>query len=183
MDILVIGSGGREHALCLRLKQSPSCGALHCTPGNPGIAEIATCHDAGAEDIPAILALARQIKPDLVVVGPEMPLVAGLADVLRADGFAVFGPSAAAAQLEGSKAFLKDFFARHDIPSAQYRTFTDADAACDYIARMGAPIVVPPEVIAVHQRDRDNQLTDSFGKLDFAAWTRKIDTIDTSWRN
>ncbi len=148
MDILVIGSGGREHALCWRLKQSASCGQVHCAPGNPGIAQMATCHEVGAEDIDGLVKLAQAIKPDLVVVGPEAPLVAGVADRMRAAGFATFGPGAQAAQLEGSKAFLKDFFARHDIPTAQYKNFTDADAACAYIDAMGAPIVVKTSGLA-----------------------------------
>ena len=148
MNILVIGSGGREHALCWRLSQSASCTALHCAPGNPGIAELATCHDVGAEDIAGLVTLARTIKPDLVVVGPEAPLVAGVADAMREAGFATFGPSAKAAQLEGSKAFLKDFFAKYRIPTAAYKTFTDADAACAYIDAQGAPIVVKTSGLA-----------------------------------
>lgn len=148
MKILVIGSGGREHALCWRLARSESTKELHCAPGNPGIAKIADCHDVGAEDIAGLVKLAQTLKPDLVVVGPEAPLVAGLADEMRAAGFATFGPSKAAAQLEGSKAFLKDFFARHNIPTAQYQNFTDADAACAYIDQMGAPIVVKTSGLA-----------------------------------
>lgn len=148
MDILVIGGGGREHALCWRLKQSPSCGALHCAPGNPGIESVATCHGVTVDDIDGLVALAKQLKPDLIVVGPEAPLVAGVADRMRDAGFAVFGPSQAAAQLEGSKAFLKDFFARHNIPTAQYQNFTDADSACAYIDKMGAPIVVKTSGLA-----------------------------------
>jgi phosphoribosylamine--glycine ligase len=145
MKILVIGSGGREHALCWRLSQSAQ---VHCAPGNPGIARVATCHDVGAEDIAGQVALALRLKPDLVVVGPEAPLVAGIADEMRANGFAVFGPSKAAAQLEGSKAFLKDFFARHNIPTAEYKNFTDADEACAYIDAKGAPIVVKTSGLA-----------------------------------
>jgi len=148
MNILVIGSGGREHALCWRLARSESCKALHCAPGNPGIAKTADCHDVSVDDIPGLIKLAEEIKPDLIVVGPEAPLVAGLADALREKGFAVFGPSKAAAQLEGSKAFLKDFFARHHIPTAQYKNFTDADKACAYIDKMGAPIVVKTSGLA-----------------------------------
>ena len=148
MKILVIGSGGREHALCWRLARSESTKELHCAPGNPGIGKIADCHDVQVEDIAGLVALAKKLKIDLVVVGPEAPLVAGLADKMRDAGFATFGPSQAAAQLEGSKAFLKDFFARHDIPTAQYQNFTDADAACAYIDKMGAPIVVKTSGLA-----------------------------------
>ncbi len=148
MDILVIGGGGREHALCWRLQQSPSCEKLHCAPGNPGIAQVATCHDVSVDDIAGLVALAKKLKIHLVVVGPEAPLVAGIADAMRLENFAVFGPSKAAAQLEGSKAFLKDFFARHHLPTAGYKTFTDADAACAYIDAQGAPIVVKTSGLA-----------------------------------
>lgn len=148
MDILVIGSGGREHALCWRLSQSASCEKLHCAPGNPGIASVATCHAVSVDDIAGLTALAKKLKVDLVVVGPEAPLVAGLADAMRTEGIAVFGPSKAAAQLEGSKAFLKDFFARHKLPTAAYKTFTDADAAFAYIDAQGAPIVVKTSGLA-----------------------------------
>jgi phosphoribosylamine--glycine ligase len=148
MIILVLGSGGREHALCWRLARSESCKELHCAPGNPGIGKIADCHDVSVDDIPGLVTLAKKLKPDLVVVGPEAPLVAGVADAMRAAGFATFGPSKAAAQLEGSKAFLKDFFARHKIPTAQYQTFTDADKACAYIDKIGAPIVVKTSGLA-----------------------------------
>ena len=148
MDILVIGSGGREHALCWRLAQSPSCRRVHCAPGNPGIATVAECHGVSAGNIPALVKLAQKLEPDLVVIGPEAPLVAGLADRLRDAGFTVFGPSQEAAQLEGSKAFLKDFFARHTIPTAAYKTFTDYDAAAAYITAHGAPVVVKTSGLA-----------------------------------
>lgn len=148
MNILVIGSGGREHALCWRLAASASCTKIWCAPGNPGIAAVAECRAVSADDVPGLVALAKQIKPDLVVVGPEAPLVAGVADALRAQGFATFGPSKAAAQLEGSKAYLKNFFAKYNIPTAAYETFTDADAACAYIDAKGAPIVVKTSGLA-----------------------------------
>jgi phosphoribosylamine--glycine ligase len=148
MNILVIGSGGREHSLCWRLKQSPSCTQLHCAPGNPGIESLAICHDVKTDDLAGLVALAQKLSIDLVVIGPEAPLVEGLADMLRAENIAVFGPSKAAAQLEGSKAFLKDFFARYNIPTAAYQSFTDIDAACDYIDKMGAPIVVKTSGLA-----------------------------------
>src|SRR5437763_11934301 len=107
MRVLVVGSGGREHALAWGLSRSPSLGELHAAPGNPGIAGLATCHDVAAGDSAGVIGLARHIRADLVVIGPEAPLVAGLADGLGASGIACFGPLAAAARIEGSKAFAK----------------------------------------------------------------------------
>ncbi len=107
MKVLVVGGGGREHALCWKLKRSPSVSEVVCAPGNPGIARDARCVPVGAEDIDNLMQLARDEQPQLVVVGPEVPLVAGLANRLRGEGFAVFGPDKAAAELEGSKSFSK----------------------------------------------------------------------------
>ncbi len=118
MRVLLVGSGGREHALAWRLASSPSLGELHAAPGNPGIASLATCHPVAAEDADGLLALARSIDADLVVVGPEGPLVGGVADVLRHAGIAVFGPSAAAARIEGSKRFAKHVMAAAGVPTA-----------------------------------------------------------------
>ena len=148
MRILVIGSGGREHALCWAIAASPLCDQLYCAPGNPGIAQEATCVPIAATDIDAILAFAKQEKIDFVVVGPEAPLVAGLVDKLEAAGIAAFGPSAAAAALEGSKGFTKDLCAKYDIPTARYRRFTDANAAKAYTRSEGAPIVVKADGLA-----------------------------------
>jgi len=148
MKILVIGSGGREHALCWRLKQSPSCSELHCAPGNPGIAQVATCHPTSSDDIEGIVSLAKDLHVDLAVVGPEAPLVAGMADALRAAGIATFGPSKAAAQLEGSKKFMKDFAARHHIPTAKYQSFTDAKAAQAYIDTIEGTVVLKTSGLA-----------------------------------
>jgi phosphoribosylamine--glycine ligase len=106
--VLLVGSGGREHALAWKIAQSGSLGELHAAPGNPGIAGLGACHDVRADDLPGLVALSRRLRPDLVVVGPEAPLVAGLADELRAGGVAVFGPSRGAARIEGSKRFAKD---------------------------------------------------------------------------
>ena len=125
----MLGSGGREDALAWRLRQSPSCDGLHAAPGNPGIARWATCHPLNPCDSAAVVALARAQRIDLVVVGPEAPLVAGVADALRNTGIAVFGPSAAAAQLEGSKGFTKDLCLAAGIPTAAYvRVETEAAA-------------------------------------------------------
>ncbi len=142
MKILVIGGGGREHALCWRLAQGGH--AITCAPGNPGIAEVATCVPIGVESLDALVQLARDAAVDLVVVGPEGPLVAGLADRLRAAGIATFGPGAAGARLEGSKAFSKAFFARHRIPTAPFQTVAsvaEADLAIDKLARAGGVVV------------------------------------------
>jgi len=148
MRILVVGSGGREHALCWAIAASPLCTKLFCAPGNAGIAEVAECVEVGAEDIAGQVALARQEKIDFVVVGPEGPLVAGLADRLAEAGIKVFGPSAKAAQLEGSKGFTKDLCRRHNIPTAAYDRFTDVAKAEAYIRAQGAPIVVKADGLA-----------------------------------
>ncbi|MBN9487603.1 MAG: phosphoribosylamine--glycine ligase [Alphaproteobacteria bacterium] len=148
MRILVVGSGGREHALCWAIAASPLCTKLFCAPGNAGIAEVAECVEVGAEDIAGQVALARQEKIDFVVVGPEGPLVAGLADRLAEAGIKVFGPSAKAAQLEGSKGFTKDLCRRHNIPTAAYERFTDVAKAEAYIRAQGAPIVVKADGLA-----------------------------------
>ncbi|HIF95169.1 MAG TPA: phosphoribosylamine--glycine ligase [Myxococcales bacterium] len=149
MKVLVIGAGGREHALIWKLAQSPELTSLHAAPGSAAIAEWATCH-AGtkAADLDAIVALAAGESIDLVVVGPEDPLAAGLADRLRDRGIATFGPSAAAAQLEGSKAFAKDFMQRHEIPTARYAVFEESDPAHAYIDELKSPCVVKADGLA-----------------------------------
>ncbi|MCC7049022.1 MAG: phosphoribosylamine--glycine ligase [Alphaproteobacteria bacterium] len=148
MRILVIGSGGREHALCWAIAASPLCDKLYCAPGNPGIAEEAELVAIGAMELDRIIEFAREKAIDLVVVGPEPPLVAGLVDKLDAAGIKAFGPRAAAAALEGSKGFTKDFCARNAIPTAAYQRFSDAGKAGDYIRRKGAPIVVKADGLA-----------------------------------
>ena len=148
MKVLLIGSGGREHALAWKLKQSPLLTALYAAPGNPGIAECADLVSLDVDDHAAVLAFCREHAIDLVVVGPEAPLVAGLADDLRAGGIAVFGPSAAAAQLEGSKGFTKDLCARYNIPTGAYQRFNNAPKAKAYIREQGAPIVVKADGLA-----------------------------------
>ncbi|WP_165215030.1 phosphoribosylamine--glycine ligase [Affinirhizobium pseudoryzae] len=148
MKVLLIGSGGREHALAWKLAQSPLLSKLYAAPGNPGIAEEAELVSLNVEDHQAVIAFCRDKAIDLVVVGPEAPLVAGLADDLRAAGFAVFGPSKAAAQLEGSKGFTKDICARYNIPTGAYQRFTAAEPAKAYIRAEGAPIVVKADGLA-----------------------------------
>ncbi|MDX8407388.1 MAG: phosphoribosylamine--glycine ligase [Mariprofundaceae bacterium] len=148
MKVLVVGGGGREHALCWKLKRSPSVSEVICAPGNPGIARDARCVAVGAEDIDGLIALARDEKPSLVVVGPEVPLVLGLADKLRTLGFPVYGPDQAAAELEGSKSFSKELMAEAGVPTAKFETHTDADAAEALIRAWGAPIVVKASGLA-----------------------------------
>ena len=148
MRILVVGGGGREHALCWAIAGSPLCDKLYCAPGNAGIAQDAECVAIGAEDVDAVVAFAKDNAIDLVVVGPEAPLVLGLVDRLEAEGIKAFGPRANAAMLEGSKGFMKDLCARHNIPTAAYGRFTDAEAAKAYIREQGAPIVVKADGLA-----------------------------------
>jgi phosphoribosylamine--glycine ligase len=148
MRILVVGSGGREHALCWAIAGSPLCDKLYCAPGNAGIAQEAERVPVGVEDIAGLVEFARGEKIDFVVVGPEAPLVAGLADALEAGGIKTFGPSAAAAELEGSKGFVKDLCAKHDIPTARYKRVTDAAAARAYVKEQGAPIVIKADGLA-----------------------------------
>jgi len=148
MNILVVGSGGREHALCWKIAASPLCDKLYCAPGNAGIAEVADCIAVGAEDINRLVSLARNEEIDYVVVGPEAPLVAGLVDRLGEAGIPAFGPSAAAARLEASKGFLKDLCAAYDIPTADYGRFIDAASAKRFVRETGAPIVVKADGLA-----------------------------------
>ncbi|KAB2686710.1 MAG: phosphoribosylamine--glycine ligase [Brucella sp.] len=148
MRVLLIGSGGREHALAWKLSASPSLTKLYCAPGNPGIAAVAELVDIGVDDHQALIAFAKDKKIDLVVVGPEAPLVAGLSDEMRAEGIRVFGPSKAAAQLEGSKGFTKDLCARFNIPTGAYGRFNNAPKAKAYIRQQGAPIVVKADGLA-----------------------------------
>jgi phosphoribosylamine---glycine ligase len=148
MRILVVGGGGREHALCWAIAASPLCTELLCAPGNAGIAEVAQCIELAVEDLEGLVALALAEKVDFVVIGPEGPLVAGLADKLAKVGIKVFGPSAEAAQLEGSKGLTKDLCRRHRIPTAAYERFADLDKAVAYIKKLGAPIVVKADGLA-----------------------------------
>lgn len=148
MKVLVVGGGGREHALCWAIAQSPKCKKLICAPGNAGIAQVAECVNVKADDVKKLVSLAKKEKIDLVVVGPEAPLVEGLVDELDKAGIKSFGPTARAAELEGSKSFMKDFCERHNIPTAEYRVFDECDAAKEYIFNKGAPIVVKASGLA-----------------------------------
>ncbi len=148
MKVLVIGSGGREHALCWAIAASPRCDTLYCAPGNAGIARVAERIAVAANDLDGLIAFIQDNAVDFVVVGPEDPLVAGLVDRLDAIGVKSFGPRASAAILEGSKGFMKEFCGRHDIPTASYRRFTDAASAREYVASQGAPIVIKADGLA-----------------------------------
>lgn len=148
MKILLIGSGGREHALAWKLVQSPKCEKLYCAPGNAGIAEVAECLEISAEDIKGLVKFSKENGIDFVVVGPEQPLVDGVACAFRKEGIAVFGPGTDAAQMEGSKGFMKDFCARHDIPTAEYKRFKSLDKAKAYIEEKCAPIVIKTDGLA-----------------------------------
>lgn len=150
MKVLIIGGGGREHALAWKTAQSPRVETVFVAPGNAGTALEPKVQNVqvGATDVPALVSFARDHEVDLCIVGPEAPLVAGVVDAFRAAGLRCFGPSRAAAELEGSKAFTKDFLSRHGIPTAEYQTFSDIDAARDYIRSRGAPIVVKADGLA-----------------------------------
>ena len=148
MNILLLGSGGREHALAWKLKQSSHCSTLWCAPGNAGIAHVAKIASIDINDNDAIVEFARQNAIGLVVVGPEQPLVNGVVDALEDAGIDAFGPSAAAAQLEGSKGFTKDLCAEFDIPTAAYQRFNNAPKAKNYIRQQGAPIVIKADGLA-----------------------------------
>ena len=150
MNVLVVGAGGREHALCWALAASPLVDRLYCAPGSDAIGREATLVPLAIDDLAGIVAFCRDQRIDLVVPGPELPLVLGLVDHLEAAGIKAFGPSAAAARLEGSKAFAKEFCRRHGIPSARFRTFgaAQADAARAYVREHGAPVVVKADGLA-----------------------------------
>src|SRR5580658_3570187 len=148
MRVLVIGSGGREHALCWALAASPLLTKLWCAPGNPGIAQVAENVPIGVMDFSALVAFARDHAIDLVVPGPEAPLVAGLADAMAEAGIACCGPTAEAAQLEGSKSFTKEVCDAAGIPTALWERFDDPAAAHEFVRRRGAPIVVKADGLA-----------------------------------
>ncbi|TZG26279.1 phosphoribosylamine--glycine ligase [Sphingomonas montanisoli] len=148
MIVLLLGSGGREHALAWKLAQSERLTKLFAAPGNPGIEEVAECVDLDPTHIESVLAFARDENVGLVVIGPEAPLVVGLADLLQANGILCFGPTRAAAQLEGSKGFTKDLCARENIPTAAYKRFTDATTAKAALSEFGLPVVIKADGLA-----------------------------------
>ena len=150
MKVLIIGNGGREHALAWKAKQYPMVTRVFVAPGNAGTAHEGSIENVAIEatDIQGLLAFAKAQQIGLTIVGPEAPLVKGVVDAFRAEGLAIFGPTAAAAQLEGSKAFAKDFLARHAIPTAEYQNFTEVEPALAYLREKGAPIVIKADGLA-----------------------------------
>lgn len=148
MKVLVIGGGGREHAIAWKLSQSPKVDKIYCTPGNAGIAEIAECIEVAADDFDALLDFVKYEWIDLTIVGPEDPLSKGIVDVFEKEDRRIVGPTRAAAQLEASKVFAKDFMRRHRIPTADYKVFTSYLHAEDYVRMMGAPIVIKADGLA-----------------------------------
>ena len=179
MKILVIGSGGREHALAWKLAQAPRVEEVLVAPGNAGTANETKCRNAGvaANDVDGLLALAEREGVALTVVGPEGPLVAGVVDRFRAAGQRIFGPTAAAAQLEGSKAFAKDFLARHGIPTAHYAVHDNVEDALEYVRDKGAPIVIKADglaagkgvIVAMTLADAEAAITEMLGEYAFGA--------------
>src|SRR5688572_967734 len=179
MKVLVIGSGGREHALAWKLAQSPRISEVLVAPGNAGTATEPKCRniDVPASDIDALLALVEREGVSVTVVGPEGPLVNGVVDRFRAVGHRIFGPTQAAAQLEGSKAYAKHFLARHGIPTAHYAVFTEAEAALEYVQEKGAPIVIKADglaagkgvIVAMTLAEAEAAITDMLSDYAFGA--------------
>ena len=148
MNVLVIGGGGREHALIWKLRESPSVDEIYCAPGNGGILDLAKCIDIDVLNFAGLIDFAKRNKVELTIVGPEVPLTEGIVDAFEEAGLAIFGPSQKAAELEGSKAFAKDFMKKYKIPTAEYMTFVSAIEAKEYIKRIGAPCVVKADGLA-----------------------------------
>lgn len=148
MDILVIGGGGREHAICWSLSKSPKAGTIYCAPGNAGISQVAECVPIGVFEFDKLAAFAKEKEVGLVVVGPDDPLAAGIVDHLEGEGLRVFGPRKNAAEIEGSKAFMKDLLHKYDIPTAAYRKFTEHAEALAYLREQPVPIVIKADGLA-----------------------------------
>lgn len=148
MKILVVGGGGREHAICWKLSKEASVDKIYCAPGNAGISNVAQCIDIQDSDIENLLKFAKENKIDLTIVGPEIPLVAGIVDKFEKEGLKIFGPNKKCAQLEGSKSFSKDFMIRHNLPTAKYKEYTDLDEAISEIDSFGYPVVIKADGLA-----------------------------------
>ena len=148
MRILVVGGGGREHAICWKLNNESNVEKIYCAPGNAGISNVAECIDIGDSDIENLLKFAKENQIDLTIVGPEIPLVAGIVDAFEKEGLKIFGPNKECAQLEGSKSFSKDFMIRHNLPTAKYKEYTDLDEAISEIDSFGYPVVIKADGLA-----------------------------------
>ena len=182
MNILVIGSGGREHALVWKLSQSPRVEKIYCAPGNPGIGQLAHCADISVEDLEALASFALENAVDLTVVGPEVPLVLGICDTFEEKGLKVIGPNRACSQFEGSKAFTKKFLEKYNIPTAAYREYTDLDAALKGLDEFDVPVVVKADglaagkgVVIAETKDVARQaLKEMMGDLSFGEAGKKV---------
>ena len=182
MKILVVGSGGREHALCWKLSQNPKVERIMCAPGNGGTALIGENIDIKDDDLPALIALAKDQEVDLVVAGPELPLVLGLENALRLEGIPCFGPNAYAANLEGSKAFSKNVMAEAGVPTADFRVFDEYDSAVSFIKERGVPIVIKADglaagkgvVVATTEEEALETLNDMMVKQTFGAAGERV---------
>ena len=148
MRILVVGGGGREHAICWKLSKEANVEKIYCAPGNAGISNVAECIDIGDSDIENLLKFAKENQIDLTIVGPEIPLVAGIVDAFEKEGLKIFGPNKECAQLEGSKSFSKDFMIRHNLPTAKYKEYTNLDEAISEIDSFGYPVVIKADGLA-----------------------------------
>ena len=148
MRILVVGGGGREHAICWKLNNESNVEKIYCAPGNAGISSVAKCIDIQDSDIENLLKFAKENQIDLTIVGPEIPLVAGIVDAFEKEGLKIFGPNKECAQLEGSKAFSKDFMIRHNLPTAKYKEYTNLDEAISEIDSFGYPVVIKADGLA-----------------------------------
>lgn len=182
MKILVIGSGGREHALSWKLAQSASVTEIHAAPGNAGISKIATCHEISADDLNALLKLSKDKKIDLTIVGPEAPLASGIVDLFQQEGLKIFGPSKRAAQLEASKAFAKDFMQKHKIPTANFGVFTEFKTALQFASTQNLPLVIKADglaagkgvIIAQSKQEVESTLRDMLGGETFGDSGKRV---------
>lgn len=182
MNILVIGSGGREHAIAKQFAQSPSVKKVFVAPGNDGIAQDATCVKIAATNFAALITFVKENSIDLTFVGPEQPLAEGIVDAFTAEGLLIFGPTKAAARIEGSKSFAKEIMQKYNIPTAAYATFTDAEQAILYIKKMGAPIVVKADglaagkgvIVAMTEKEAIEAVQDMIGNQRFGESSSRV---------
>ncbi len=182
-NVLVIGGGGREHAIVMKLAESKHVGKIYCTPGNGGISKYAECFDVGATDIDGVVKLAKELKPDMVVVTPDDPLVMGMADALQAEGFLTFGPKENAAIIEGSKVFSKNLMKKYGIPTAQCEVFTESEKAVEYLKKQNKyPAVIKADglalgkgvIIAQNEKEAVNAVHEMIDDLKFGKSSSRI---------